>query len=100
MENKRCKYDEIAFIGNYIMCPYLQMKVPKGIFTGQQNIICSKDNKICEGANQMETKEQKIIDKLYKEKEINEKIDLGKNLIKSIKEELKELQNGNERTKN
>ena len=40
----------------------------------------------------METKEQKTIDKLYKEKEINEKIDLGKNLIKRIRQELKELE--------
>lgn len=45
----------------------------------------------------METKKQKIIDKLYKEKEINEKIDLGKNLIKQIKQELKELENGNKK---
>ena len=38
--------------------------------------------------------EQKPIDKLYKEKEINEKIDLGKNLIKRIKQEIKELEDG------
>lgn len=45
----------------------------------------------------METKEQKIIDKLYKEKEINEKIDLGKNLIKQIRQEIKELEDGKNR---
>ena len=43
----------------------------------------------------METKEQKVIDKLYKEKEKKEKIDLGKDLIKRIRQELKELEDGN-----
>ena len=42
----------------------------------------------------MEIKEQKTIDKLYREKEIREKIDLGKNLIKRIRQEIKELENG------
>ena len=40
----------------------------------------------------METREQKVIDKLYKEKEINEKIDLGKKLIRQIRQQLKELE--------
>lgn len=48
MENKRCKYDEIAMTRNYIMCPYLQVKIPVGVFTKEMNYICIRDNQMCE----------------------------------------------------
>lgn len=48
----------------------------------------------------MKTKEQKIIDKLYKEKEVNGKIDLGKKLIKRIRQEIKELEDDGRNSKN
>lgn len=49
MRNQRCKYDEIPMKGNYVTCPYLKFKIPKGVFTGKMSYICTKDNKNCEG---------------------------------------------------
>lgn len=48
MGNKKCKYDEIGMRGNYIMCPYLQVKIPVGVFTKEMNYVCVRDNQMCE----------------------------------------------------
>ena len=48
----------------------------------------------------METKEQKILDKLYNDRVRQEKIDLGKKLIKKIEQQLKELEDDGRNSKN
>lgn len=65
--------------------------------TKKQCKTCEIINADCNACKSfMETKEQKILDKLYNDRVRQEKIDLGKKLIKKIEQQLKELEKGNE----
>lgn len=43
----RCRYGEVAHNGPYITCPYCQLKIHPGEFTGLQQYYCIRDGGAC-----------------------------------------------------
>ena len=44
---ERCRYNEVATKGNYILCPYCQFEMKEGLITNTQTFKCIRDGGVC-----------------------------------------------------